>query len=398
MRNGNADVFYRKDCETIKEKKMIQLTEFFENLKSEDDLQTKGRLLQYLVNSLRYEKKSLSASDRETADRFAAGELQTIAAAIPQAKNYKEKSKIFFYADGLLAFCALMGKESVSDELLAIIQSVLQIISAAQRVEPAVNEAFEQEKIERADIEKIIEIMKSVSDEYERGMLYQTLHENKESMNKLSAGAKEALAEFTAADMERMLKANPLEEDTVNNLEFASDVCKYFVSDAILSALEKLMQVKVNRIRYYALETLLQNGKSIPPQTVAELAEDLEYAELTYRLLEKHGCADLFPAQYATSEYLAKSDLVHWLIYPTELNQPPDEIELLGTVTVKKELFHIFKYKSNSKNLTEDLHNVYLIGWSGSEGGTFSNFDKLSDFEKKTPQKTIKHIAKKLLR
>ncbi|MDE5616332.1 MAG: hypothetical protein K2I78_00925, partial [Clostridia bacterium] len=75
-----------------------------------------------------------------------------------------------------------------------------------------------------------------------------------------------------------------------------------------------------------------------------------------------------------------------------------DEIEFLGKSTVKKEDYFIFKYKSDSDNLSDDLKNVWLIGWSGSDGGTFSDFDKLSDYEKKTPEKTVKYITKKLLK
>ena len=175
-------------------------------------------------------------------------------------------------------------------------------------------------------------------------------------------------------------------------------MCKYFIDERLLALLEKIMSIKINRIRYYALETLLGYEKDVSTQVIAELAEDLTYAELTYCLLQKYGKENLFPKEYSTPEYLAKSDLVHWLTYPTELNKEPDDIQLLGTVNVRKELFHIFKYKSDSKNLSEDLQNEYLIGWSGNEGGTFSNFDKLSDFQKKTNEKTLKYIAKKLLK
>ena len=69
----------------------------------------------------------------------------------------------------------------------------------------------------------------------------------------------------------------------------------------------------------------------------------------------------------------------------------------MGTAKVKNELYHIFKYKSDSENL-DDLAGEWLIGWSGNMGGTFSNFDKLSDFEEKTPEKTLKNIVKKLLK
>jgi hypothetical protein len=48
-------------------------------------------------------------------------------------------------------------------------------------------------------------------------------------------------------------------------------------------------------------------------------------------------------------------------------------------------------------NLDDELKGQWLIGWSGSEGGTFSNFDPLVEFEKKTPEKTVRYIRRKLL-
>jgi hypothetical protein len=94
--------------------------------------------------------------------------------------------------------------------------------------------------------------------------------------------------------------------------------------------------------------------------------------------------------------YLAKSDLVHWLTYPTELGKEPEQIEFIGKVK-KKEDYYVFRYISDSDNLGEDLQGKWLIGWSNAEGGTFSNFDLYSDFEKKTPEKTLKNIKKRLL-
>ena len=117
---------------------------------------------------------------------------------------------------------------------------------------------------------------------------------------------------------------------------------------------------------------------------------------MTYAILKMHGKTHLFPAELATEEYLAKSDLVHWLTYPTELGKEPDQIEYLGKVK-KKEIYHVFRYKSDSDNLGEDLQGKWLIGWSNNEGGTFSNFDLYSDFEQKTVEKTLKVIKRKLL-
>ena len=52
---------------------------------------------------------------------------------------------------------------------------------------------------------------------------------------------------------------------------------------------------------------------------------------------------------------------------------------------------------SDSNNLGDDRKNQWLIGWSNDEGGTFSDFDLYSDFEKKTIEKTLKNIKKRLL-
>ena len=117
---------------------------------------------------------------------------------------------------------------------------------------------------------------------------------------------------------------------------------------------------------------------------------------MTYSLLKRHEVTSLFPAELSSAEYLAKSDLVHWLTYPTELGKQPDEIEYLGKVK-KKEEYYVFRYKSDSENLGDDLKGQWLIGWSNDEGGTFSNFELYSDFEQNTIEKTLKNIKKRLL-
>ena len=95
--------------------------------------------------------------------------------------------------------------------------------------------------------------------------------------------------------------------------------------------------------------------------------------------------------------YLAKSDLVQWLAYPTELGKCPDEIEFLGQTKKKGEIYHIFRFKSDSENLDEESQNVWLVGWAGNEGGTFSHFDLYKDYDKGTVEKTVKYIRKKIL-
>ena len=126
------------------------------------------------------------------------------------------------------------------------------------------------------------------------------------------------------------------------------------------------------------------------------LAHDLEYASMTYVTLAHYGQADRFPSDCADEVYLAKSTMIRWLMYPTELGQMPEGIEYLGKVK-KKEVYHLFRFRSCSDTLDEDTKGKWLIGWASEEGGTFSNFDLYENFEQKTIEKTLKYIKRKLL-
>jgi hypothetical protein len=203
------------------------------------------------------------------------------------------------------------------------------------------------------------------------------------------------LSEYIISELKRYIHT-ALDETIINNLEFACDISKYFINDSIVPLLYDILKIGKNNINYYAVSTLLNAGQAVPADAVEALAKDLVYADMTYSLLDSYGLMSLFPKEFSDPVYLAKSDLVHWLTYPTELGKEPEQIEFIGKVK-KKEDYYVFRYISDSDNLGEDLQGKWLIGWSNAEGGTFSNFDLYSDFEKKTPEKTLKNIKKRLL-
>lgn len=378
---------------------MAQFDEIFNDIQNSNDYEENARLLQYLGNVLKSNMAKLPAEEKISIKDFALKEMQKLIEVIPSAKNYREKDKMFFYEDSVLMIFTLMGDHnSLTDEQADILQKLIDTVSKERVLENSVDKMFEIAKIEKSDVEAVLSIAKPIKDDYQRGMLFQGLLEHKDKIKNMSADAKSAIAEFTESELERLLSEKDLSDDAVNIIEFAADVSKYFITGKILDMLEKAMSVVENQVKYFILETLLDNNRQVSADAIKEIAGDLSYANLLKNVLVKYGKANLFPKEYDTPEYLAKSDLVHWLCYPTELNQKPDEIELLGKATVKKEDYFIFKYKSDSDNLTDELQNVWLIGWSGSQGSTFSEFDKLSDFEKKTPEKTVKYITKKLLK
>lgn len=378
---------------------MAQFDEIFNDIQNSNDYEENARLLQYLGNVLKSNMAKLPAEEKISIKDFALKEMQKLIEVIPSAKNYREKDKMFFYEDSVLMIFTLMGDHnSLTDEQADVLQKLIATVSKERVLENSVDKMFEIAKIEKSDVEAVLSIAKPIKDDYQRGMLFQGLLEHKDKIKNMSADAKSAIAEFTESELERLLSEKDLSDDAVNIIEFAADVSKYFITGKILDMLEKAMGVVENQVKYFILETLLDNNRQVSADAIKEIAGDLSYANLLKNVLVKYGKANLFPKEYDTPEYLAKSDLVRWLCYPTELNQKPDEIELLGKATVKKEDYFIFKYKSDSDNLTDELQNVWLIGWSGSQGSTFSEFDKLSDFEKKTPEKTVKYITKKLLK
>jgi hypothetical protein len=285
-----------------------------------------------------------------------------------------------------------------------MIKRVVERYDRERFLEMAIDEALKGNPTE-ADMERILCMASPLKDEFHKGQLWQGLIHYKGQVNTLSNDAKAVLARYAVSELTRFAEARregTFTEEMKDQLEFICDAagCLMFnapVNPELVGLIGDLFELKDGDISYYALSTLLSVGEKVSDEVIVTLAKDIVHADQTYSLLERHSMTDCFPAELRDPAYLAKSDLVHWLTYPTELGREPDEIELLGVTKKKGETFHVFRYKSDSDNLGDDLKGVWLIGWSGNDGGTFSNFDKYADYKKKTPEKTVKYIRRKLL-
>lgn len=376
---------------------MSEFGEFSKAIKNCEDYFAKGRMLEPLLNYFQ-QGKSVSKSDLVEMRDFLFEEIGILTDLIPTAPDYKTKDAMFYYNDKLLGLFIFTNNGDLTDDKLKKINDLVKTVAKYQVPESAISEMFKLEKITAEDAKKVVEIAMSITDEYQRGMFFQGLLNNKDDIHKFTDDAKTEIANYISSELERYLQKESLSKDEINALEFASDICQYFINDKIISLLTQMLHLPYGNIRYYSMTTLISCNQNIPPEVVVELAHDLTYAELTYTLLSAHNLENMFPKEFAEPEYLAKSDLAHWLTYPTELGKLPDEMVLLGDIKAKGSKYYIFKYKSNSDNLSEDLKNEWLIGWSNLGGGTFSNFDRLCDYEQKNLEKTLKMIKKKLLR
>lgn len=375
---------------------MSAIAPILESLQQSDDYELKCRLSEYLLKVLQSNK--LTSADGELLTEFVFEQIPVLLTAIPAAPDYKTKDAIMGYENLLLGMLmqACGNPRSLSADRQEQIRLLVQMVEKERFFENAVDALFKEETIYPTYVERILNQHKELTDEYQKGQLYQGFLHYKAQLQKLPAESKQAVALRLAHEINRYLGGG-LTETVCNNLEFIGDLAKHFPTSEVIDALYALLKLRRAHIGFYVLDSLLVMGADIPADAVDFLANDLSYGALVHHSLKIHGKENLFPDALNNEIYLAKSDLVHWLTYPTELGKEPDEIEYLGKVKVKKENFYIFRYKSDSDNLGDELKGQWLIGWSGDDGGTFSQFDRYELYEKKTVEKTVKYIKKKLL-
>ena len=367
---------------------------------NENEWNDKIRLTEYLLNVLGQIKKP-DEEDRKALSEFAGKQVLTLLEEIPRITDYKEKDLRCAYGDRILAIYPRIypSRETIPAQELSNATKLLLIMENARPIDASVQRIFSQKEIEEGYIDRLLSFARNASGEYEKGKLYSGLLEHKDRLSALPDTAKMQLTGYLEKELERYLNLSAPDEDALNAWEIAADTARYFGSDRMIELLTQTSEVSRGSISFYALQSLNELQAPIPKESVWQLAADPVYANLTYQVLKKSGRVSLFPSKYSSPEYLAKSDLIHWLTYPTELGAVPNEIEYIGEVKylLRKEVYYIFKFRSDSETLDAEHRNKWLIGWSSEDGGTFSNFDFLSDYEKPTVDKTLKNIKKRLI-
>lgn len=366
----------------------------------ESEWNDKIQLTEYLLNVLS-QIKNLTEYDRRGLLDFAGEQVKLLLEEIPGKKDYKEKDRCCAYGDRILAIYPTIdpSRKTVTEEELSCANELHRLMEEARPIETAIQRIFEQKTINGVFIDRLLSFARNASGEYEKGKLYVGMAGNKDRLNGLPDTAKEKLTEYLEMELERYLHLPVPDEDVLNAWEIAADIAKYFGSEKVCELLTQTSKAGHGNVSFYAVESLIELEAPVPNESISELAADPVFAELTYQMLKKNGRASLFPTELASPEYLAKSDLIHWLTYPTELGTVPDEIEYIGEVKYlfRKDIYYVFKFRSESETLDEGNRGKWMIGWSSENGGTFSNFDLLSDYEKPTISETLKNIKKRLI-
>ena len=378
---------------------MINLNQILAEISSSKDYDEKNQMLTMLLAAIKSKRFKPKKEEKSVLSDFAVYEMKTVIDAVKATESYRAKSLMFRYADTFYFVIMAIHKSpaELSPEKIATMKQVGELMEKELYLEQKMDTSFSQDIISVADVDDLLKRLSETKDEYEKGLFYAGLLHYRDKIGNLLESSKLAIANYMAKEFERYISVYGSDEEIDHALEALCDACAYFMNDDITALLYKAMELGKNNINMFAARSLLCAGKEIPENVTKALAEDLIYADRFYHALKAVGKESLFPTELINEEYLAKSDLVQWLTYPTELGRAPDEIEYVGKTELKGEVYHIFKFRSDSDTLGDDLKNKWLIGWANDEGGTFSNFDEYEKFDKGTPEKTVKYIKKKLL-
>jgi hypothetical protein len=168
--------------------------------------------------------------------------------------------------------------------------------------------------------------------------------------------------------------------------------------------LREALEYKDPRLKHFALVSLLRLGKPVDKMHVEDVACHAEMRNRLFVTLKQFGKSSLFPDQFRTQKSFAEADMVNWLIYPTELNRVPDEIELMKVVTVDTGLaggvydYYLFRFR------TKEPHWAAKDGWMAGVSGPYlskdqpttealgDTFSTFTNWDSKTPAEHVGEI------
>jgi hypothetical protein len=182
-----------------------------------------------------------------------------------------------------------------------------------------------------------------------------------------------------------------------------ADLLGHFNNENVKVELGKYLSLSDNKLIMFAALSLLKQGKDISPEIAEKIAADSECRKWFYSNLTSLNRTSIYPEKYRTQEAFAESDMVNWLIYPTELARTPDSIELMEIIEVDSKSsdgiveFYLFRFKSDHDNWKEDGWMSAISGYflkskkpsTEAYGYTFSTFEK---WDSKTPEEHVRDI------
>lgn len=325
--------------------------------------------------------------------------LKKIQQDLPALKTFKEQTPLFragFHLEGMFGYCAHVAPPTAREKLE--VDEADKTLKKYNVPQSMIDEIMGGPFVD-GSMAGLIDTVRKIDEEDRRGVFLNGLLDYRDELKSAADSTKKIIADYLASEFDRFLGMSEMSEGAVDSVELLVDVCRdYMAGEQLKSALSSAAELPYDNIKFYTLDSMLKLELEVPQKLIDELAASMEYASMTYFALAKANKESKFPDKYSEVEWLAQSDLVHWLAYPTELGKVPDDISFIGDVKVKKDIYFVYKYKSDSDNLSDENKNRWLIGWTKmNDHSAFSTFLPLDKYVGKTLKKTLKTLAKKVV-
>ena len=170
------------------------------------------------------------------------------------------------------------------------------------------------------------------------------------------------------------------------------DLSGYFEVEPSRRNLEVAVGLEDPRLKYFAARSLMSNGIDVADDVILAVAQSHEVRNWLYTYLDSTNQLDRFPSEFRTQEAFAISDMVNWLVYPTELGRAPSEIEVVHAVEDSFDgetyVHYVLKFRTVPPHWSAE--DGWMLGVSGpfritagpsaeAYGDTFSTFARLEE-------------------
>lgn len=185
----------------------------------------------------------------------------------------------------------------------------------------------------------------------------------------------------------RFISENEIDSEIDSTVEILADMAVYINNKKVLDLLEKFIDLNISDFsKTFVIKALLYNNRDVSDECLEKIASNKSIASRFFNILESINREQYFPKKYRNQEYIACSNMINWLLYPTELGEEPDSIEFVDILEEDNIIYYIYKFTAKNGPLQD---KGYMIGVSGGydsnivtsrdNGRTFSNFDTISD-------------------
>ncbi|NNM88721.1 MAG: hypothetical protein HKL95_09405 [Phycisphaerae bacterium] len=179
------------------------------------------------------------------------------------------------------------------------------------------------------------------------------------------------------------------------------DFMSFLTGDAVVEALEGALASYDPRLQHFAVLSMVRQDRVVDTKVLEAVAASSEVRNYLYDGLASLHRLELFPARFATQEAFAESDMVNWLIFPTELERSPHEIELMNTFDNDNASlrYYLFRFR------THEPHWAAKSGWMAGLSGPFevaampttnaggSTFSTFTVWDEKSPFEHFREIT-----